>query len=157
MVRSLTIWTDKRYNLRMGGRISRLDDSDFAKSVAELYVRGVSHPEMAEELGCSKDTIRVWIKDPRVQAHARRISIERVNRITRKIDGEMEARVELAGDLDIKDLLSIRKEYLDRPLKIGAGEESDLGKVNNELAEAMDDDPAFAQRLFDMAKGVKGK
>lgn len=143
----------------MAGRNSRLDNSDFAKLVAEHYVAGTAYDEMSEELSCHKDTIRVWIKDPRVQAHARQISAERSLRISRKIDGEIEKRLADISDWDLKDIVMIRKEYLDRPLKVGAGDEADLGRVNNELAEAMDSNPEFAKKLMEMASGtiVAGK
>lgn len=136
------------------GKVSRLDNPEFAKSVAEAYIKGMARPEMAELFEVHKDTITVWTQDPRVQAHAGRLALERVNRITRKIDGEMEARMAHVSDWEIDELLKVRKEYLDRALKIdlGAGHTAD---TTNELLEAMDESPEFAKRLLELANSRK--
>jgi transposase len=123
--------------------------------VAELYVVGTSRDEMAAELDCHTDTITAWVKDPRVQAHARRFAIERVNRISRRIDSAIEARL---ADLDawtVKELMLTRREYLERPLKINAGEGEDQAATTNEIAEAMDQDPDFAAQLAELVNGQK--
>lgn len=137
------------------GRPGRLDDPEFAKQVADLFVSGMAREEMAQELDCAKDTIRVWVRDPRVQAHARRLSVERVQRISRKIDSEIEARLAGIDDWALDEILKVRKEYLDRPLKISDGEMMDTGKTTNELAEAMDQSPDFAEQLLALVESNK--
>lgn len=139
----------------MAGRRSRLVDSDYAKAIAEGYVAGTPMGELAEELGIPESTLRIYIKDPRVQAHARTIAIERVQRITRKIDGEIEARLAHISDWALDEILKVRKEYLDRPLKVGAGEDVDLSKATNELSEAMDQSPELARQLMELVSGNK--
>lgn len=139
----------------MAGRNSRLNDPEVALAVAELAVRGASRPEMAEALGCSKDTVRVWIKDPRVQAHARRLLSERVTRICRKIDGEIDARLAHIHGWDIDEILKVRKAYVDTPLQVGLEDGGDLGKVSNEISERMDEDPDFATALLALVAAEK--
>lgn len=134
----------------MGGQYSKINDPEFAKSVAELEAAGVSRSEMAETFDCTKRTIGTWVKDPRVQLHTRRISLERVTKIVRKVDGEIEARLAHIEDWETDMILKVRKEYLDRPLKAAAGEDIDASKVVNELSEAMDQSPDFAQQLRDL-------
>jgi hypothetical protein len=138
------------------GRINRLDDAEFAKTVAELYVAGTSSTEMAAELACHKDTIRLWVKDPRVRAHIRMQAKERVDRISRRIDGEIEARLAHVGDWEIDQLLKVRKEYLDRPLKLMQDGGTDEATASNEIAEAMDENPDFAAELLKVLES-KGK
>lgn len=131
----------------MSGRRSRLEDDTLSKNIAELYVRGVAMAEMSETLAIPENTLRIYIKDPRVQAHAKTISVERVQRITRKIDGEIEARMAHMESWSLDEILKVRKEYLDRPLRVGAGEDVDLGKTTNDLSDAMDKNPDLAESL----------
>lgn len=132
----------------MAGRNSRLKNADFCKSIAEAYITGMSRAEMAEHFDAHKDTITVWCSDPRVQAHAGRLALERINRITRKIDGEMEARLAKVDGWDIEQLLKVRKEYLERAMKVGVDlGGASTGDVSNELSEAMDRDPNLAEAL----------
>lgn len=132
---------------RMAGRKSRLSDPNFAKAVAEAYVGGLSRDEMAEELSCHKDSIATWINDPRVQAHAGRMALERITRITRRIDSEMEGRLAHVGKWRLEDLLKVRKEYLERVMKIGVNLDGATADTTNELAEAMDQSPELAEAL----------
>lgn len=132
---------------------NNLNDPEFAKLVAELYIQGASRPEMADTFNVTPRTISTWTRDPRVQAHARTMAVERVQRITRKIDGEMEARLAGVEDWDTEVLLKVRKEYIERALKIGAGDNMDSASATNEIAEAMDESPDFAEQLLELLKG----
>lgn len=138
----------------MGGRTSRLADSEFAQAIAVGYVSGIPMTELAEELDIPESTLRIYIKDPRVAAFARTIAIERVQRISRKIDGEIEARLAFIEGWSLDEILKVRKEYLDRPLKVGAGEDVDLSKATNELSEAMDKSPELATALRQLVEGT---
>lgn len=138
------------------GRISRLDNPTFAKLVADLYISGVSRPEMAAELGCHVDTITDWTKDARVQAHASRAAQERVHRIGRKIDAVIEGRlIEGADDMDTETLLKIRKEYLDRPLKIMLGEADKNPDTIVDAMSVLEDNPDLMRALFASMNGEK--
>jgi transposase len=131
----------------MAGRKSRLSDPDFAKAVAEAYVSGMNRDEMAEHLECHKDSIAVWIKDPRVTAHASRFTLERIQRITRRIDSEVEGRLAHVSNWKLEDLLKVRKEYLERSLKVAEASAAGTAETTEELAEAMDQSPDLAAAL----------
>lgn len=137
------------------GKVSKLDNVDFAKAVAEAYISGISRPEMADMFEVHKDTITIWTRDPRVQAHAGRLALERVNRITRRIDGEMEARLSHVDQWELDELLKVRKEYLDRSLKIDLNGAGSTAETTNEILEAMDESPEFAEKLLALAAGRK--
>lgn len=137
------------------GRPHRLNDPEFAKSVAELWIRGVTYGEMAETLDCHKDSIRTWVKDPRVLAHARTLARERTLRITRSLDGEIDRRLANVEDWALDEILKVRKEYLDRPLKVGDNAEADTASTMNEVSEAMDQDPDLAAALMELVTKKK--
>lgn len=131
-----------------------LNDIENCKLVAETFIKGVSAKEMGEVFDVTPRTIYAWLRDPRVQAHARRMQVERVNRITRRIDGEMEARLANVENIDIDVMLRIRKEYLDRQLKIGAAlDGGDSGNASNEISDALEDNPGLAEGLLAMLRG----
>jgi transposase-like protein len=137
------------------GRPNRLDDPDFAQAVADAYVSGATNKAMGAALDCDPGTIRIWVRDPRVRARVRSGLRERTERIARKIDGEIERRLADLSDMEIQDVLRVRKEYIDRPLKqLEDGGASEAG-ATNELAEAMDENPeliAELQELLDRSK-----
>lgn len=138
----------------MAGRKSRLADPNFAKAVAELYISGMSRKEMAEELNCIPETVGIWCQDPRVQAHAGRLALERVNRITRKIDSEMEARMQHINQWSLDEVLKVRKEYIERAIKVGVDlSDAAKGDTVNEISEAMDQSPEFAEQLRELLSG----
>lgn len=128
-------------------RISKLANPEFAKAVAEAYINGMSRAEMAEIFGAHKDTITDWTRDPRVQAHAAHLAQERVLRITRKIDSEIEHRVEDADDMDTELLLKIRKEFLDRSLKIDLNNAKDDAGTMSDMIDALEANPELASQL----------
>lgn len=130
----------------MAGRKSRLNDADFCKAIAEAYVSGMSREDMADELDCHRDTIPKWVSDPRVQAEASKLTLERINRISRRVDSVIEGRMARAEQMTVKELLEIRKEYLSRSMKLNS-EGAATAETTNELAEAMDQNPDLAAAL----------
>lgn len=128
-------------------RISKLANPEFAKAVAEAYVVGMTREEMADEFGCHKDTITIWNRDPRVQAHVSRLAQERVNRITRKVDKEIEARLQDAEDMDTDTLLKIRKEFLHNVIKGAEGSGANSAETVNETIKAVEENPDLAGAL----------
>lgn len=136
----------------MAGRPSRLKDPEFCKLVAELYIRGVNKDEMAEEFDCDPQTISRWVRDPRVQAHATRMTAERINRITRRIDSEMEARLAGAKNWKIDELIKVRTEYLKHSIKATGGNVN-TADTTAELSEAMDQSPDLAAALQALIEG----
>lgn len=101
------------HNNRRGG-ISPLEDAELRGSLAEAYVAGASVTELAETFGCTRATVRKWLKDPRIQGAITQGMTERVNRLTRKIDTELENRI--AGPhlkhMPLDELLKIRREVM---------------------------------------------
>src|SRR4051812_41036406 len=126
-------------------RTSKIAIPEFAKAVAEAYIGGMSRDDMAAEFEVHPDTMTIWCRDPRVQMHAARFAQERVNRILSKVDSEMHARLQHVSKLDIEQLLKIRKEYLDRALKIDLGAASQTAETINEVAAAVQDKPELAE------------
>jgi transposase len=136
-------------------RTSRLANVEFAKQVADAYMAGMNRQEMADEFGAHVDTISDWIRDPRVQAHARITASERIARITRKLDREMERRLDEVEDMDPELLLKIRKEYMDRPVKIDMNTSGQVDSPENigEIVGALEDNPELAEVLKRLTKG----
>lgn len=129
------------------GRVSRLNDTNFAKEVAALYVEGKTRREMADHFNVHVDTITDWTQDIRVKAHAAKMSQERVNRITRRIDATIEGRLQEADKLDTETLLKIRKEFRDQVVKMDVGnadKNADTIKDTMELMEALGLDKILA-------------
>lgn len=136
-------------------RISKLANPEFAKAVAEAYINGVSRDEMAVMFGAHKDTITAWCRDPRVQNHAARMAQDRVTRITRRIDAEIEGRLAHVGSMDVELLLKVRKEYLDRALKIDLGAAQNHSETVSETIQALEDDPELADALRELLSGER--
>ncbi len=102
------------------GRPTRIDDPEFAEQVAEAYICGASRLEMADVFGVCKDTVTNWIHDPRVKAYTSKLAEERVARLTRKVDSEIEARLtsDKIKTIDDDTLLRFRKELLEKAVRI---------------------------------------
>lgn len=137
-------------------RVSRLANPEFAKAVGEAYADGCSRTEMSEMFGAHVDTITDWCRDPRVQAHAARFAQERVNQITRITDREILTRLNDADDMDTELILKIRKEFLERALKLELGKAGQQAETINEVVQNLEDDPELARQLQEWAAGKKG-
>lgn len=136
-------------------RTSKLTNPEIAKAVAEAYIEGISRDEMGEMFGVHKDTITAWCRDPRVQAPAARMAQDRVTRITRRIDSEIEGRLAHVGKMDLDQLLKVRKEYLDRALKIDLGAATNHAETVNDAIQAMEENPDLAAELTELLHGKK--
>lgn len=139
------------------GRTSRIDDADFAKAVALAYVEGLTRQEMCEQFGVrDPDTITKWQRDPRVKAHAAKFAEERILRIVRKTDTEMERRLANISDEEIDTILKIRKEYLNNAVRIEVGSGDTHSDTINDTLEAMEQNPELAAELAKLLE-PKGK
>jgi transposase len=128
--------------------VSKLANPEFAQAVAEAYAKGVSTEEMADIFNVHKDTIRSWCRDPRVLALSGKITYERVLRITRKLDSEMEKRLEEVEEMDPELMLKIRKEYLGRT---GIGEVAGTTpETVGNTVKALEENPGLADALKDL-------
>lgn len=94
--------------------ISQLADQDFALEVAALYVGGATVPALAEHFGVNRRTISIWIKDPRVTEIALQLGVERASRILRRVDAEMENRLQPGRieELSVTDLVKVRQALI---------------------------------------------
>lgn len=136
-------------------RISRLANPDFAKAVGEAYADGCSRTEMSEMFGAHVDTITDWVRDARVQGHAARFAQERVNQITRITDREILKRLEDPEEMETELVLKIRKEFLERALKLELGKGAENADTINQIVTNIEDDPELARQLQEWASGKK--
>lgn len=129
-------------------RPNPLADPEFAKTVAQSFADGCTRREMAETFGVKDlDTISRWRRDPRVKRHILRISEDRVIQITRKVDARIEQILENLDDLDVKDIIAIRKEFLGGALR-AQSEKADEETIG-EAQDFMEAHPDLAQQLLD--------
>lgn len=137
---------------------SRIDDPGYAEALAELAAAGLSHEEIAVGLadGTHKDTVRRWLRHPKVQAHLSRLREERVNRVTRKIDQVIEGRLSdpnALRSMDMKDLVALRRELLGPAAqRVVVSRGADEAEATAELMGLLARNPELAQALG--AEGV---
>jgi len=96
------------------GRPHGLNEEGVREQLADLMVRGMNAPEIAEVLGKHPDTILTWRKDEEVQTLVARKRRERVNRFVSKIDTELENRLEHPEKLSVAELVKIRQSLMPR-------------------------------------------
>lgn len=136
------------------GRPNPLANPDFAKSVAEAFVSGLSRQEMCDLFGVKdRDTITRWRRDPRVKVHAFKLIEDRVLQVTRRVDAVIAERLENASELSIDELIKIRKEFLGGALRAQT-EKADEATIT-EAMQAIEDNPEFAEELQKLLKGNK--
>lgn len=97
-----------------------LDDELVRTQFVDLYHAGASRATLANEFDTTERTISNWLRHPAVQAELAQKRAARVNRITRKVDAAIEAKLESAEKMDPELLLKIRKEYVPTQIEVGA-------------------------------------
>jgi hypothetical protein len=135
------------------GRPHALADPEYAKLVAALFVAGCSRREMAAELDVNEWTITQWRKDPRIKAHALKLIEERVIQITRRVDATIEARLQHADKLTIKELIEIRKEFLAGTLR-QQHEKLDEGTIT-EAMSLIEQNPDIVEQMIALMNASK--
>lgn len=133
-------------------RPSLLDkEPELIDVIAELYVRGLTNEQIAEEIGrgVHKDTITAYKRDARVRAKAQALTVERTQRITRKVDSAIEKRLEKTDQIDTETLLKIRKEMMPQRIEVGPGASSDERSLIEQIWLKADTDPEFARKLVE--------
>lgn len=131
------------------GRPHRLDDPEFAKEVAQAFVDGYSRTDMCEMFDVKDpSTITRWRRDPRVKAISMKLVEDRVVQISRKVDSQIEARLANAENMSLKELLSIRKEFLGGSLREQTEKADD--KAVNEAMKAVENNPDLVKELEKM-------
>lgn len=136
------------------GRPHGLDDPERVRLAAALFANGATREEMAEELGVSVWTITQWRKDPRVRTQVKRLTEDRILRITSRIDKVIEHRLMDADEIDNDTLIRIRKEFLGGAFRNEAeGGNVDDGTINKTM-EALED-TNLAEGLRNLLDGLK--
>ena len=99
---------------RKMGRPNRLDTTPGLRDlVAEMYATGMTRKAMAEQLETTDKTLKRWLADPEVSVKVEALLRERIIRIRRQVDGELEARIgnkRRLSQMPEETLLKIRKE-----------------------------------------------
>lgn len=132
-----------------------MDDPDKLELFAQALSEGESTKELAKLFLISERTVRIYKKDPRVKAAALKYIEDRVIRVTRKVDAQIEQRLENPEELDTDTLLKIRKEFLGGVLRLQTqGGKADSDTIN-EAMDAIESNPEFAKELQELL--TKGK
>lgn len=134
------------------GRTSALEDVDFAKEVASAFVAGLTRRRMAEMFSVNEWTITQWRRDPRVKVHAMKMIEDRVLAVTRRVDSEIEGRLQNPGDLTVKELLEIRKEYLGGKLREQTENVDD--DTMHQAMELLEKYPELASQMVGLLNGT---
>lgn len=142
------------YRRRPGrGRPSLLDDPEMVDLFARAVAEGLTNKQLSETFHIGERTARDHKKDPRVKAAAFKYAQDRVLLITRKTDAEIERRLEKTADMDVIELLKVRKEFLGGAFRA----QTEGGKADDRtITDAMDSlegDPELAAKLLDLLGG----
>ena len=99
---------------------SQLEDPVIREAFADAYAGGMTKADMMQTFGISRPTVNKWLQDPRVQQHASKAIQDRVERMLRIIDSELEQRLSSRHlkNMDTDTLLRIRKEVMDKAVKV---------------------------------------
>lgn len=139
------------------GRPKFLDDSDNVELFAVAVADGWTNKQLANHFHVGLRSCSTYRKDPRVKAAAFKYMQERTLLITRKTDSEIERRLEDAKEMDVIELLKIRKEFLGGAFRTQA----EGGKADDRtVTEAMDElegNPDLAAKLLDLLGGKAPK
>lgn len=117
--------TDPTTRPRKSGQPNRLDTTPGLRDlVAEVYAAGMTRKAMSEHLNCTDKTLKRWLADPEVSVKVEALLRERIIRIRRRVDGELEARIgnkRRLSQMPEETLLKIRKELAaDLPVRTDA-------------------------------------
>lgn len=133
------------------GRPSLLDDPEQQLKVAEAFTSGMTMEDIAAEFDVALSTARRWRRDPRIKAHCLKMTEDRILVITRKIDSQIESRLRDAGQMTVKELLEIRKEFLGGAFR-AATEGADDETVTQAMA-LLEKNPQLAQQMVALLSG----
>jgi hypothetical protein len=139
----------------MAGRPGYLDPSALVteeeakarrKELAHLVVRGLNRKELAAHFGVHKDTITTWTQRPDVRALIRSIAQARLDRVIHRIDADLERRVEKVADMELEDVVKLRKELTPHRIEVSEkAEETDaVVEMMAELFQEVEDDARAA-------------
>lgn len=135
------------------GREAFLDDPEMVDLFARALSDGWTTAQLASSFNVSDRSVRTYKKDPRVKAASLKYTQDRILTITRKTDAEIERRLQSAGEIELVDLIRLRKEFLGGVFRTGA----EGGKTDDRtITEAMDElegNPDLAAELLKLLGG----
>lgn len=134
------------------GSPSALDDPEFVELFAKAVSEGLTITQLAELFSVARSTINLWKKDLRVKAAAMKIVEERVLSISRRVDREIEARLQEPKDITIDELLKIRKEFLGGALRLQTQGSKNDDRTVHESQTLLEENPEFATELQELLR-----
>lgn len=140
-------------------RVSKLADPEFCRQVAEAYVLGLTRAQMAAQFDVHPDTITIWKRDMRVRTIAKQMHEERILEMTRKVDAEMQSRLnsQRIREMDDETLIKFRKELVGDKKTIELSGALDTGAAKGDLWKQLDGDPELAAKLGALLSGESGE
>lgn len=129
------------------GKPSPLNNPEYVELFALAVADGMTNADLAETFRCGATTVQTYKRDPRVRAAAMKHIEARVLRIHRKVDSQIEQRLEQAHEIDTATLLKIRKEFLGGVMRAQAEGGKTDEKTINQAQEAIEANPNFAAEL----------
>jgi hypothetical protein len=137
-------------NRRVVGRSPVLDDPEQLELFIQGLCNGMSNDDLADMFSVTSRSIRSYKHDPRVRAGSLKFIEERVIRVTRQVDTEIEKRLEECNELDTETLLKIRKEFLGGAMRMQTQGGKTDAKTINEAMDEIESNPEFAKELQDL-------
>lgn len=138
------------------GRPSPLSRPEFVEEFAAHLTSGATQAAIAEAMDISDRSVRTYKNDPRVRAEAMRLTRERVIRITRKTDSEIERRLQYASDMTVEELIKIRRELASEMARFAPRGEVDAGTISETLDE-LDKSPELVEELSALLERASSK
>lgn len=129
-----------------GGKTSPLDDEEWREVFCQGVAAGLTSKELADVFGMHERTMRLYKKDPRVKADVLKLIRDRIIRVSRKVDSQIEHRLQNAAEIPTLDLLKIRREYLGGTFREQAEGKNDPDVIG-EAAAALEDNPNLIAEL----------
>lgn len=145
------------------GRPSPLNDPEWLDLFAHAHAEGLTNAQLADHFKVSERSVRTYKKDPRVKNATLKHVEDRIIRITRRTDAQLDQLI--SSDefkaLPIEDrvtlLLKVRKETLGGVLRSQAESgKADAGTIN-EAMEELESNPELATAFRDLAEQLSPK
>lgn len=134
----------------IAGRSPVLDDAEMLELFVQSLCNGMSNSELADMFNVTTRSVSTYKHDPRVRAASLKYIEERVIRVARQVDTEIEKRLEDCDELDTVTLLKIRKEFLGGALRMQTQGGKTDAKTINEAMDEIESNPEFAKELQEL-------
>lgn len=105
---------------------SMIDNPSLQAEFAALFVGGMTRRDLAAHFQVSTDTISRWSRDERVSTIIDKLMREREHAILRLVDAKLQEKLVMhADELDVDDLVKIRRTFAPAGPRPGKDEEKD--------------------------------